>query len=441
MDTRMSLVALGLSHKTASLSTRERASLNAEALPGALGYLDTRVGNGVILSTCNRTELYFVAHPAMANHSDALGLFLGLTGARQERIEEHTYYYRGEAAARRLHRVACGMDSMIFGEVEILRQVRSAMNASFEAGLLTSVLDRLFHSALRAGRRVHAETFLGRHDRSVASAAVTLARGVLGDISESRVVVLGAGDAGAMTIRTMLREGASNVRIANRTYDRAANLAGHTGTVAVPLRRVPEVLCEVDLVVCASASPLLSKGSLLSVIPMRCRGPIVLVDIGVPRNIDPSVRDVPGIHQFDMDDLMKMCPAKPEDRAQDLANADAIVEEEIGRFLSWWRSSHAVPTIAALEDSVEEARRREVAKTLRRLPSFDDQQRQALDALTKALLKKVLHQPITRLKLHGDDKEYIAIGRELFGLETNGARPMNPAGGIGARERRRAPVS
>ena len=441
MDTRTSLVAVGRSHKTASLSTRERASLNVEDLPDALSYLDTRVGNGVILSTCNRTELYFVAHPAMANHSDAHGLFLGLTGAGQERIEEHTYYYRGEAAVRRLHRVACGMDSMIFGEVEILRQVRSAMNASFKAGLLTSVLDRLFHSALRAGRRIHAETFLGRHDRSVASAAVTLARGVLGDISESRVLVLGAGDAGAMTIRTMLREGASNVRIANRTYGRAANLAGHTGTVAVPLRRVPEVLCEVDLVVCASASPLLSKESLVSVIPMRCRGPIVLVDIGVPRNIDPSVREVPGIHLFDMDDLMRMCPATPEDRTQDLAKADAIVEEEVGRFLSWWRSSHAVPTIAALEDSVEEARRREVAKTLRRMPSFDDHQREALDALTKALLKKVLHHPITRLKLHGDDKEYIAIGRELFGLETNGVRPMNPAGGMGAGDRRRPPVS
>jgi glutamyl-tRNA reductase len=151
----------------------------------------------------------------------------------------------------------------------------------------------------------------------------------------------------------------------------------------------------------------------------------VLVDIGVPRNIDPSVRDVPGVHLFDMDDLMTMCPATPEDRARDMAHADVILEEEVGRFLYWWRSFHAVPMIAALEDSVEETRRREVAKTLRRLPSFDDQQREALDALTKALVKKVLHQPITRLKHHGDDKEYIAIGRELFGLETDGARPMN----------------
>jgi len=423
MDTGLTLVATGISHKTASLSMREHVSLSAEELPDALHHMGAEIGNGVILSTCNRTEIYFVAEPGRSSHPHALDLFMGVTGASHPRIEQHTYYYRDEAAVRHLHRVACGMDSMIFGEVEILRQVRSAMSSSFETGFLTSALDRLFHSALRAGRRLHAETFLGRHDQSVASAAVTLARGVLGDISESRVLVLGAGDAGAMTVKAMLREGASNIQIANRTYGRAASLATHTGTVAVPLRRVPELLCEADLVVCASASPLLSKEALLSVIPMRCRGPIVLADIGVPRNIDPSVRDIPGVHLFDMDDLMTMCPAAPEERARDMANADSIFEEEVVRFLSWWRSSHAVPTITALEDTVEEARRRELAKTLRRVPSFDEEQKQALEALTKALVKKVLHQPITRLKLHGDDKEYIALGRELFGLETNGVKP------------------
>jgi glutamyl-tRNA reductase len=441
MGTGLTLVATGLSHKTASLSIREQVSLSAEELPDALDHMGAKIGNGVILSTCNRTEIYFVAEPGRSSHSHALDLFMGATGASHPRIEQHTYHYRDEAAVRHLHRVACGMDSMIFGEVEILRQVRSAMNSSFEAGFLTSVLDRLFHSALRAGRRLHAETFLGRHDRSVASAAVTLARGVLGDISESEVLVLGAGAAGAMTIRTMLREGASGIRVANRTYSRAASLAAHTGTVAIPLRRVPEALGEVDLVICASASPLVSKEALLAVMPTRCRAPIVLVDIGVPRNIDPTVRDIPGVHLFDMDDLMTLCPASPEERAGDMVHADSIFEEEMGRFFSWWRSSHAVPTITALEDAVEEARRRELAKTLRRMPSFNDEQREALEALTKALVKKVLHQPITRLKLHGDDKEYIALGRELFGLETNGHRPMNPTGGRGSRDQRRWPAS
>jgi glutamyl-tRNA reductase len=423
METPLTVVAAGLSHKTASLSMREHVALGPEELPHALERLGARVGNGVILSTCNRTEVYFVTESNAISHSGALDLFKDATATKYPRIETHTYFHSGEAAVRHLHRVACGMDSMVFGEVEILRQVRQAMNSSFETGLLTAALDRLFHSAIRSGRRLHAETFIGRYDRSVASAAVALAREVLGDISKSKVLVLGAGDAGAMTIKAMLREGTRDITVANRTYTRATNLASHTGTTAVPLRKVPQVLREVDLVVCASASPLVSHESLAEIIPARSRPEIVLVDIGVPRNVDPSVRDIPGVHLFDMDDLMAMCPAAPEERERDLANAEEIFEEEVGRYLAWWRSSHAVPMIVALEDSVEEARQRELAKTLRRVPNLDEEQKQAIDALTKALIKKVLHQPVTRLKAHGDEKDYLEVWKELFGLQGNGLEP------------------
>jgi glutamyl-tRNA reductase len=418
MNKGLVLVAVGLSHKTASLSLRERASVSAEGLPAALQHMGGRLGNGVVLSTCNRTEMYFVAEPDRSGRTHAMDLFRGVTGSNHPRLEHHTYYHSDEAAVRHLHRVASGMDSMILGEAEILRQVRLAMHTSFESGYLTVALDRLFHSALRAGRRLHAETFLGKHERSVATAAMTLARRVLGDISDSKVLVLGAGDAGAMTIRTMLREGIRDIRITNRTFSRAATLAEHTGILAIPMEQVGEALREADIVICATASPLISK----ALCPLRSVAfgtQKVLVDIGVPRNVDPSVREIPGVSVFDMDDLMTVCPASPESRAQDIASAESILEAEIGRFMSWWRSAHAVPTIAALEDAVEEARRRELAKTLRRMPSFDESQREALEALTKALVKKVLHQPITRLKLHGDDDAFIALGRELFGLESS----------------------
>lgn len=422
MTNGLTLVGTGLNHKTASLSMRERVALASDELPDALHRVGGEVGNGVILSTCNRTEIYFITESAKATQDHARGLFIDATGG-DHRVAHHLYYHQDEAAVRHLHKVACGMDSMIFGEVEILRQVRSAMNSSFETGYLTSILDRLFHSAIRAARRLHADTYLGRYDRSVATAAVGLACGVLGDISHSKVLVLGAGDAGAMTIKAMLREGASDVSVANRTHMRAVNLAAHTGTSAIHLKNVPEALLEVDLVVCASASPLISADSLKSIIPNRVRKQIVLLDIGMPRNIDPEVRDIPGVHLFDMDDLMAMCPAAPEDRDRDMAVAGRIFEEEVGRFLDWWRSTHAVPTISTIEETVEEARKRELAKTLKRMPSLGDEEREALEALTRAIVKKVLHQPITRLKLHGDDDHYIAVGRELFGLETNGATP------------------
>jgi glutamyl-tRNA reductase len=397
---------------------RERVAISTDEMPRALDRLGAETGNGVILSTCNRTEIYFLTDQS-ETAGQARGLFLDATGG-SGRVEQHLYHLENEDAVRHLHRVACGMDSMIFGEVEILRQVRVAMTSSFESGYLTSILDRLFHSALRSARRLHAETYLGRYDRSVATAAVGLACSVLGDISHSKVLVLGAGDAGAMTIKAMLRHGAGEVSVANRTHARAVNLASHTGTTALQLKDVPHALRAVDLVVCASASPLVSRDALASILPDREGRPIVLVDIGMPRNIDPSIRDLPDVHLFDMDDLIAMCPAAPEDRDRDLALAETIFEEEVTRFLAWWRSSQAVPTITALEESVEEARLRELAKTLRRVPTLDDEQKQALDALTKAIVKKVLHQPITRLKLHGDNSSYIAVGRELFGLENSG---------------------
>jgi glutamyl-tRNA reductase len=437
---RLSLVAAGLSHRTAPLALRERVSFSAEGLPGALQDMGSRLGNGVILSTCNRTEIYFVAEPGGSDRARALDLFAAVTGAGLGTVDRHVYHYRDEAAVRHVHRVACGMDSMVLGEAEILRQVRLAMSASFEGGFLTSTLDRLFHSALRTGRRLLAETFLGRLERSVASGAVHLARGVLGDISRRKVLILGAGDAGVMTVRTVLREGARDVTIANRTYRRAVELAAHTGAAAVPLRKVPALLPEVDLVICASASPLISMAQLSATAP-RERGPVVVVDIGVPRTVDPEVRRVPGVALFDMDDLMALCPASAEARENDLACAESILEDGIERFLCWWRSSHAIPTITALEDSVEEARRRELAKTLRKMPSLDEEQRDALEALTRAIVKKVLHQPIMRLKHHGEDDDFIALGRELFGLEPNGVSERDCEDALPSEPRRDVTVS
>jgi glutamyl-tRNA reductase len=410
-------VATGLSHKTASLFLREHLAVGPDELPDALGYLHNETGNGVLVSTCNRTELYFVANNGHASHNAAVDILAGATGANRNRIERHTYFLKEESAIRHLHRVACGLDSMIFGEVEILGQLRTAMGASCEAGLCTTALDRLFNSAIHVGRRLHSETFIARHDRSVASAAVGLARNILGDIADRHVLVLGAGEAGAMTIRTMLREGAHNIRVANRTYRRAADLADHTGTVAVPLRRVPEILSEVDLVICASASPLVSLEALVSVMPVRALRPLVLIDIGVPRNVDPAVRGLPGVHLYDMEDLRAMCPVGPEEHARDMATAETVVDQEVTRFLTWWRSRQAVPAITAIEESVEHARQREMTKTLRRHPEFTEEQREAMEAMTKALVKKVLHRPVTRLKLHGDDPRYLEMGRELFGLE------------------------
>jgi glutamyl-tRNA reductase len=272
---------------------------------------------------------------------------------------------------------------------------------------------------MRAGRRVQSETFVSRHDRSVAAAAVRLAHSLLGDIKRRRALVVGTGDAGTTAIRALVQNGARDVVIANRTHRRAVDVATRLRVRAVSLAKLPEALRDADLVICASSSttPMISRRTLLESTAVRDGPPVVLIDMSVPRNIDPSVHDVPGIRLFDMDDLRTMCPAGPEEREREMARAAAILEEEIQRFGAWWRSLRAVPTISALLANVEQQRSIELAKTLRGLPSMAQEDRDRLDALTRAIVKKVLHQPITHLKGHSDDQDCLAAARALFGLE------------------------
>ncbi|MBI2913763.1 MAG: glutamyl-tRNA reductase [Chloroflexi bacterium] len=415
----MIVALIGLSHNTTPLSLRERLALGADDLPHALARVGSQTGNAVILSTCNRTELYFVAGQAQANQAAALELLAVATGASPRRVQRHTYFRLHDDAIRHLHRVSAGLDSMIFGEVEILGQVRTALQASAEAGVCNSVLCRLFHSAIRVGRRVHSETAICRHDRSVASAAVALAGRALGNLAGRRVLVLGAGEAGALTIRSLIKAGARDVAVANRTYRRAADVAHRLKATAVPLSRVPSLLPETDIVISASGAmaPLVGPEALTAAMERRRGQPMLLVDIAVPRNIDPAVRAISGVHLYDIDDLRLMCPVSPEDRAKEMAKAEAIMEEEVQRFLAWWRSLRAVPTIVALRRRLEDARQRELAKTFRRFPHLDPGQRDGIDALTRALIKKVLHQPLTHLKSRSHDQGYLAVTRELFGLE------------------------
>ncbi len=418
----MIVAVVGLSHKTASLSLRERLALNGDDLPQALAYLANEIGNGVILSTCNRTELYFVAGREQARRSEALRLLAGATGANLPRLERHTYFRLHDDAVRHLHRVAAGLDSMIFGEAEILGQVRAALQAAYQARLCNAILNRLFHSAIRAGRRVHAQTYISRHGRSVSSAAVALAHRTLGELSGKHVLVLGAGEAGTLAARSLVRAGANNVAIANRTYKRAMNLAHHLKATAVPLSQLTQALAETDIVIsaCGAGAPLVGKNAVAAAMAQRDGRPILLVDIAVPRDIDPAVREVCGVHLYNVDDLNLMCPAGPEERERDMAKAEAIVEEEVGRFLAWWPSLRAVPTIVALRDKLDDVRQSEMAKTFRRFPYLNPSERDGIEALTRAMVKKLLHQTLTRLKLHSEDQDYLAVTRDLFGLDDPG---------------------
>lgn len=424
----MNLVLIGLNHKTAPVSLRQRFAMGADELPQAQARLHGVIGNGIILSTCNRTEFYFVAGRERAQRAVALRLLAGVNGASAHHLDRHIYFELQEEAVRHLHRVAAGLDSMIFGETEILGQVRGALTAAAQAHLCNSTLNRLFHSAIRAGRRVHSETFVGHHGSSVSSAAVTLAQRLLGDLAGRHVLVVGAGEAGSLTVRGLVKAGANHVTIANRSYHRAAELAQRLNATAVPFSRLLQAVADSDIVISASGAPatLVEMRDLAPIMARRDSRAILLIDIAVPRDIDPAVRDLDGVHLYDIDDLATMCPVGPAEREWEMVKVEAIVEEEVQRFLAWRHSLRAVPTIVSLRQKVEAARQWEIAKTLRRFPRLSERERESIEALTGAIVKKILHSPLTRLKLHSTDTAYLAVTRDLFGLDDQPAAERGP---------------
>lgn len=415
----MSIVLVGMNHRTAPLPLRQQFALGPAELPQALGHLRVETGNGVILSTCNRTELYFVAGREVTRRPEALRLLARSTGADVHCLDQHVYFQTNEEAIRHLHRVASGLDSMIFGETEILGQVRAALAAAAEAGLCNAVLNRLFHSAIRTGRKVHNETFIGQHGRSVSSAAVALAQHLLGDLSGRRALVVGMGEAGALTARSLVKAGADRLVVTNRTYHRAAELAEQLQATAVPFSSLPKTLVKTDVVISASGAPLpiIGRDEVEPAMVGRNGHSLLLIDIAVPPDIDPAVREMRGVHLYDIDDLDAMCPAGPEEREREMAKVDAIVEEEVQHFLAWWWSLGVVPTIVSLRERLEAIRQEEVDKALRRLPHLSSRDRERIDALAGAIVRKALHRPLTTLKLHSGDQHYLAITRDLFGLD------------------------
>lgn len=415
----MRVALIGISHKTVPVSLRERFAFSSEELPRALARLRRAVGNGVVLSTCNRTELYYVTKSGQAKYDQAARLLAAMSRVPSDELAGRCYFLLHEDAIRHLHRVAAGLESMAVGETEILGQVRTAFVAACEAGCANPLLTRLFHAAIRAGRRARAETFIGRYAASVSSTAVTLAKAILGDLSDRTVLVVGAGEAGKLTAHSLSKAGACRMLVANRTYGRAAQQAALLGGRAVPFAWLPQALEESDIVISCSGAPsfVVREEMVAAAMARRDGRPLVLIDIAVPRDIDPAVKDFPGVHLYDIDDLQAVSTANLRKRRKELSKVEAIVEEEVSRFLAWWHSLKVIPTITALRGQVEGMRQRELAKTFARLPHLAEEDRESIEALTGAIVKKVLHEPLVHLRDRGEDEDYLEVVRDLFGLD------------------------
>ena len=419
------LLALGVSHKTASLGLRERLALTEGKAAGVLGELRAAepVAEAAAISTCNRTELYLVASDPVAAESLALGTLAREAGIRPTELVGSLYSRRGADAAQHLFSVAAGLDSMILGEAEIQGQVKRAYELALVEGATGPILNRLFRGALAAGKRVRSETRIGEGGTSVPSAAVELAQRTLGgNLSSRRVLLIGAGETAELTARALAVRGVEAVFVANRRYDRAIGLAARFGGSAVRFDELPAQLGRADIVVSSTNSPhhIIEREELHLMMAEREGRPLLLIDLAVPRDVDPACLEVEGVSIHDVDDVQTVAERNAGGREAESRRAERIVSSELARYLRWLDSLEVLPTVAALRSRADEIVARVLAENAERWADLGAEDRARIESMARSIASRILHEPTLRLKRAADaDEGYLQIAaiRSLFGLD------------------------
>ncbi len=395
----MAVIVVGLNHRSVPLEILEKMNVPAELLPKALHDLIVRdnVSEVVLLSTCNRTEIYVVAERYHGALQDVRNSLAELTHLAPEEFVDYLYAFHDAAAVGHLFSVASGLDSAVLGESEILGQVRQAWEAAAGEGAAGPALHMLFRHALEVGKRVRTETGIGRSTTSVSTAAVALASERLGGLTGRRVLVLGAGEMGEGMVGALSASGVAEVLVANRTAERAELLAERVGGRAVPLDDLPATLAGVDVLLTSTGaqSVMVDHADLEDAMLARQGAPLLIVDVAVPRDVDPAAGGLDGVTLLDMDDLRSFADAGLAERRRESVRARALVDDEVARFHDASTARQVAPVVASLRDRVEAIREAEVVRLGRAL---DDEQRAALERLSRGLVGKLLHEPTVRLK-------------------------------------------
>ena len=419
----MQLVLIGLSHKTAPLEVRESLALSSEDQKNILERClqDERINEAVIVSTCNRSEFYFVTRI----DSDAKQIFTDLVLNHLEKqradISDYLYLEQGEAVVSHLFRVAASLDSMVVGEAQILGQLKSAYDLSFEQGTTGRVFNKLFRLSFETGKRVRSETNIGSSAVSISYAAVELAKRVFDKLEGRRVLLLGAGEMSELTALHMQANGASEVVVANRTFARAEELAQKFEGSAIEFDQRYDALRSVDIVVSATAASdyVITKEELSEIVSRR-RDPLFFFDIAVPRDIDPGCADFRNVYVYDVDALDGIVESNKAERMVEAAKAEVIIHEEISNFERWLEVMEVEPTIAAMRAQAEDLRQAELARAHKRLGDLSAADIETVDRLTKSIVNKMLHTPTIKLREASVGRRGIATietARHLYGLE------------------------
>ena len=414
----MGIVVAGVSHNTAPIELREKVTLRPHEALAELGTLrgEGMIREGVILSTCNRTEVY-----AVEDHDDALARITALLSARLgDDVAPYLYLHRDRDAASHLFSVAAGLDSMILGEAQILGQVKDAWEQCRSAS--GPILNRMFQSALLTGARARSETGIGRGAASVSSAAVQLAKKIFGGLGGRHAMILGAGDVAEIALECLLGEGVSVAIVANRTHERAQRLAERHGAAAMHYEQCWEALGEVDLLLCSTAAPVpvVTVDRVRRGVESRGDKPLCILDIALPRDVDPAVGGLENVFLYDLDDLRAAAAANLERREEDVPAARAIIADETQKYWDWVAGLTAVPVVREFREEMERLRSTELTAALRRLGPLTAEQTETIENFSRTLMNKFLHEPSVRLKAaaaNGRGLGVVDAARYLFGLE------------------------
>jgi glutamyl-tRNA reductase len=419
----MNIIVVGLSHKTAPVEIRERVAFAPTAMESPLRQLleQPEIAEAVIVSTCNRVEIYATSRDVEAGITSLRRFLARFHNLAYEELQSHLYDLQGQDAIRHVFRVSSSLDSMVIGEPQILGQIKTAYGYASEFKTVGLILNRFLHKAFSVAKRVRTETQIAGNAVSVSFAAVELARKIFGTLDNKTVLLIGAGEMCELAARHFLNNGVSRVLVTNRTFARAEKLAGEFGGTPIPFEAFPDQLHQADIVLTSTGAPnfILDRHQVEKVLKLRKNKPMFFIDIAVPRDIDPAVNSVDNVYLYDVDDLQGVVQANLKERHKEAKKAEAIVDQEIGQFYNWLATLEVKPTIVSLRQKFEEIRLGEVEKTLRSLKEIGPREEKAIHALTTAIINKILHPPISVLKetQNGSGDSYVDALRTLFELE------------------------
>ncbi|MDP3981753.1 MAG: glutamyl-tRNA reductase [Chlamydiota bacterium] len=418
----MNITAIGINHKTASVEIREKLAFSDDAACVFLDHIKNTAFSpeAIILSTCNRVELYCLSERDIPEQELAK-IFSGFHGLDDQVLKDKLYFFHSSHAVEHLFRVASGLDSMVLGEKEILGQVKRAYALAQERGSTGTILNNLFQKSFNVAKHLHTETGISRGSVSVSSIAVELAEKIFGNLADRQVLLVGAGEVSQLTGKCLVMRGVKGIITSNRSYDKACELAESLNGTAAEFHLLHQVMVETDIVISSTAAPnfIIKKEDILNLMERRRQRPLFIIDLAVPRDVEPEVNDIDNVYLYNVDDLEEISRKNLKQREKELEHVNAYIGQETQKFVQWLGSRDVVPTIQDLTAMLEQTRLTELEKAFARLKEKNPDQYEQIDYLTKKILKQIFHRPITKLKeAKARERFYDQVEtlREMFGL-------------------------